>query len=129
MSALIINDIKKIARQAVEEVRLPAIGVGTIEEDGRVFIDANVEPYPQQAFNLPDSLKERKIPIELEIDSGSATSSDGATVELSGIKLTGTLTVKTGLKTGDRIYFLSQVGGQEFIVLGRSSDGDLTKEG
>ena len=73
---------------------------GTVESVSplRVKIDSSIQSVPSAALLLTDTVRERVVPVQ----GGE-----------------GTVTIREGLKEGDRVLMLKVQNGQQYIILSR----------
>ncbi len=92
--------IQRIVQNTVEAMKLADKATGTVESVSplRVKTDIGMQSIPASGLILTDTVKERTVRVQ-----GGA----------------GTVTIREGLKAGDRVLMLRVQNGQQYIILSK----------
>lgn len=92
--------IQQIVQNTVLAMKMTDMATGTVVSTGplSVRLSAGMEPLPAAALELTDAVKERTVPVR----GGE-----------------GTVTVREGLKAGDRVLMLRVQRGNRYIILSK----------
>ena len=144
--SLLVDDIKSIASEVLNEARPSKIQVGQYQADGSIVSDINVNPYPPEAIIIPrhilygtrrfafndDYFKCEHCPIKdftwdspnCDICLGLRPGEDpskifcGKCPDLIYYPDSPNCSLCLGLRPGDNVLFVQDHGGQKLIVLG-----------
>ena len=96
----LIGVIQRIVQNTINSVNMADKATGTVESVSplRVKIDSSIQSIPSAALLLTDTVKERIVPVQ----GGE-----------------GRVTIREGLKEGDRVLMLKVQNGQQYIILSR----------
>ena len=96
----LVGVIQQIVQNTIEAMKMAAKATGTVESVSplRVKIDSSIQSVPSAALLLTDTVRERVVPVQ----GGE-----------------GTVTIREGLKEGDRVLMLKVQNGQQYIILSR----------
>lgn len=96
----LVGVIQQIVQNTIEAMKMADKATGTVESVSplRVKIDSSIQSVPSAALLLTDTVRERVVPVQ----GGQ-----------------GTVTVREGLKEGDRVLMLKVQNGQQYIILSR----------
>ena len=96
----LIGVIQRIVQNTINSMNMADKATGTVESVSplRVKIDSSIQSVPSAALLLTDTVRERVVPVQ----GGQ-----------------GTVTVREGLKEGDRVLMLKVQNGQQYIILSR----------
>ena len=95
-----VGVIQQIVQNTIEAMKMADKATGTVESVSplRVKIDSSIQSVPSAALLLTDTVRERVVPVQ----GGE-----------------GTVTIREGLKEGDRVLMLKVQNGQQYIILSR----------
>lgn len=98
--------IQQIIQNTVEAMKMADKVTGTVESVSplRIKVDASMQSIPASALILTDTVKERIVHVKNCQECGECT---------------GTVTIREGLKAGEKVLMLRVQGGQQYIVLSR----------
>lgn len=101
--------IQQIVQNTVQTMKMADKATGTVESVSplRIKVDAGMQSVPEAALLLTDTVRERIVPVE---NCGGCSGADGCT---------GTVTIREGLKVGERVLMVRVQGGNQYIVLSR----------
>lgn len=96
----LVGVIQQIVQNTIEAMKMADKATGIVESVSplRVKIDSSIQSVPSAALLLTDTVRERVVPVQ----GGQ-----------------GTVTVREGLKEGDRVLMLKVQNGQQYIILSR----------
>jgi hypothetical protein len=96
----LIGVIQRIVQNTINSMNMADKATGTVESVSplRVKIDSSIQSIPSAALLLTDTVKERIVPVQ----GGE-----------------GRVTIREGLKEGDRVLMLKVQNGQQYIILSR----------
>ena len=96
----LVGVIQQIVQNTIEAMKMADKATGTVESVSplRVKIDSSIQSVPSAALLLTDTVRERVVPVQ----GGE-----------------GTVTIREGLKEGDRVLMLKVQNGQLYIILSR----------
>ena len=96
----LVGVIQQIVQNTIEAMKMADKATGTVESVSplRVKIDSSIQSVPSAALLLTDTVRERVVPVQ----GGE-----------------GTVTIREGLKEGDRVLMLKVRNGQQYIILSR----------
>ena len=96
----LVGVIQQIVQNTIEAMKMADKATGTVESVSplRVKIDSSIQSVPSAALLLTDTVRERVVPVQ----GGE-----------------GTVTIREGLKEGDRELMLKVQNGQQYIILSR----------
>ena len=96
----LVGVIQQIVQNTIEAMKMADKATGTVESVSplRVKIDSSIQSVPSAALLLTDTVRERVVPVQ----GGE-----------------GTVTIREGLKEGDRVLMLKVQNGQQYIILSR----------
>ena len=96
----LIGVIQRIVQNTINSMNMADKATGTVESVSplRVKIDSSIQSIPSAALLLTDPVKERIVPVQ----GGE-----------------GRVTIREGLKEGDRVLMLKVQNGQQYIILSR----------
>ena len=94
----LVGVIQQIVQNTIEAMKMADKATGTVESVSplRVKIDSSIQSVPSAALLLTDTVRERVVPVQ----GGE-----------------GTVTIREGLKEGDRVLMLKVQNGQQYIIL------------
>lgn len=95
-----IEVIQRTIQNAVEAMKLTDKATGTVESTAplKVKVDTSMQSIPEAGLILTDTVKERTVKVQ----GGS-----------------GSVTVREGLKPGDRVLMLRVENGNQYIILSK----------
>ena len=96
----LVGVIQQIVQNTIEAMKMADKATGTVESVSplRVKIDSSIQSVPSAALLLTDTVRERVVPVQ----GGE-----------------GTVTIREGLKEGDRVLMLKVQNRQQYIILSR----------
>ena len=96
----LVGVIQQIVQNTIEAMKMADKATGTVESVSplRVKIDSSIQSVSSAALLLTDTVRERVVPVQ----GGE-----------------GTVTIREGLKEGDRVLMLKVQNGQQYIILSR----------
>lgn len=96
----LVGVIQQIVQNTIEAMKMADKATGTVESVSplRVKIDSSIQSVPSAALLLTDTVRERVVPVQ----GGE-----------------GTVTIREGLKEGDRVLMVKVQNGQQYIILSR----------
>lgn len=105
----LVGVIQQIVQNAVEAMKMADKATGTVESISplRIRVDASMQSIPASALSLTDTVKERIVPVK---NCQECSGSGGCT---------GTVTIREGLKVGEKVLMMRVQGGNQYIVLSR----------
>ena len=118
--SLLVDDIKSIASEVLNEARPSKIQVGQYQADGSIVSDINVNPYPPEAVIIPRHIEFGTRRYAMSITGESAEDIDlcGNCPDKEKYPVHPNCSICLGLKAGDEVLFIQDHGGQKLIVLG-----------
>ena len=101
--------IQQIVQNTVQTMKMADKATGTVESVSplRIKVDTSTQSIPAAALVLTDTVKERIVPVE---NCQGCTGAD---------RCTGTVTIREGLKVGEKVLMVRVQGGNQYIVLSR----------
>ncbi len=101
--------IQQIVQNTVQTMKMADKATGTVESVAplRIKVDASMQSIPAAGVLLTDTVKERIVPVE---NCQGCTGAD---------QCTGRVTIREGLKIGEKVLMVRVQGGNQYIVLSR----------
>ncbi len=98
--AELVDIFQQVAQNAVEAMKLTDKATGTVESAAplRVKVDTSMQSIPEAGLILTDTVKEQTVKVQ-----GGP----------------GSVTVREGLKPGDRVLMLRVQNGNQYIILSK----------
>ncbi len=105
----LVGVIQRIVQDTVQTMKMADKATGTVESVSplRIKMDASMQSLPASALLLTDTVKERVVQVK---NCKECSGAGGCT---------GTVTIRKGLKVGEKVLMLRIQGGQQYIVLSR----------
>ena len=105
----LVGVIQQIVQNTVQTMKMADKATGTVESVSplRIKMDASMQSVPAAGLLLTDTVKERIVPGE---NGQGCTGAD---------RCTGRVTIREGLKVGEKVLMVRVQGGNQYIVLSR----------
>lgn len=123
MSSGLVQVIKQIAMDAVDNSKMPDLRFGTVISDSPLKVQVtNQFVIPSSMLIVPQNLTDYEVDITIDASYGWDTQNEIVNGEPHKHELTigeQKMKIHNGLKTGDKVVMLRKHGGQSYFILDR----------